>query len=100
MICAGCEGGERDGMWSLRPLCFTGDDNVKHMWEQVKRVKVSSREVCTSVRVGGKNPNSMWWNDKIKAAVRRKENAEKGVLAASNEEIKERCMEVYREEKG
>ena len=25
-----------------------------------------------SVRVGGKNPKSVWWNDDIKAAVRRK----------------------------
>ena len=46
-----------------------------------------------SVKVGRKNPKSLWWNDKVKAAVRRKE-----VLAASNEEAKERCMEVYREE--
>ena len=36
----------------------------------------------------------MWWNNKIKAAVRRK-----GFLAASDEETEERCMEVYREEK-
>ena len=41
----------------------------------------------------------MWWGDEIKAAVRRKEAAWKGVLAASNEETKERCMEAYREEK-
>ena len=35
-------------------------DNVKHMWEQVKRVMVeSAREVCDSMRVGGKNPKSM-----------------------------------------
>ena len=48
----------------------------------------SPREVCGSVRVGGKNPKSLWWNDEIKAAVRRKEAAWKEVLAASNEEIK------------
>ena len=36
----------------------------------------------------------MWWNDEIIAVVRRKE-----VLAASDEEAKERCMEMYREEK-
>ena len=41
----------------------------------------------------------MWWNDEIKAAVRRKEAAWKEVLAASDEEAKERCMEAYREEK-
>ena len=52
------------------------------------------REVCGSVRVGGKNPKSVWWNDEIKAVVRRK------VLAASDVEAKERNKEVYREEKG
>ena len=32
------------------------DNNVEHMWEQVKRAIVeSAREVCGSVRVGGKN---------------------------------------------
>ena len=41
----------------------------------------------------------MWWNDEISAAVRRKKAAWKGVLAASDEETKERCMEAYREEK-
>ena len=40
------------------------------MWEQVKWAMVeSAREVCGSVRVGGKNPNSMWWNEEVKAAV-------------------------------
>ena len=34
-----------------------GDDNVKHMWEQVKRTMVeNAREVCGSVRLGGKEP--------------------------------------------
>ena len=59
----------------------------------------SAKEVCSSVRVGGKNPKGVLWNDEIKAAVRRKEDAWKGVLAASDEETKERCMEAYREEK-
>ena len=59
----------------------------------------SAREVCGSVRVGKKNPKSMWWNDEIKAAVKRKEAAWKEVLAANNEDAKERCMEVYREKK-
>ena len=35
----------------------------------------------------------MWWNNEVKAAVRRKE-----VLAASDEEAKEKCMEAYRQE--
>ena len=41
----------------------------------------------------------MWWKDKVKVAVKRKEAAWKEVLAASDEEVKERCMEAYREEK-
>ena len=67
------------------------------MWEQVKReMAESAREVCVSVRVGGggKNPKSVRGSDEVKAAVRRKE-----VLAASDGEAEERCMEVYREEK-
>ena len=47
----------------------------------------------------GENPKSVWWIDEMKAAVRRKEAAWKGVLAASDEETKERSMEAYREEK-
>ena len=32
---------------------WNGDDNVQHMWEQVKRAMVeSAREVCSSMRVG------------------------------------------------
>ena len=50
------------------------------MWKQLKWAIVgSAREVCNSVRVRGKNPKSVWWNDEIKAAVRRKEAAWKGV---------------------
>ena len=61
------------------------------MWEQVKWAMVeSAREVCGSVRVGGKNPKSVWWSDEIKAVVTRKEEAWKRVLAASDEETKER----------
>ena len=50
--------------------------------------------MCGSIRVRRKNPKSVWWNDEIKAAVRRKESAWKDVLAASDEEAKERCIEV------
>ena len=63
------------------------------------KIVKSTREVCNSVSVRGKNPKSVWWNDKIKAAVRRKDAAWKGVLAASDEETRERCMETYREKK-
>ena len=73
---------------------WDGDNNV-HMWEQLKwPIVETAREVCGSMRVGRKNPKSVWWNDKIKTAVRRKV-----VLAANDEEAKERCMETYREEK-
>ena len=41
----------------------------------------------------------MWWIDEVIAAVMRKESAWKEVLAASDEEAKERCMEAYRKEK-
>ena len=79
---------------------WDGYDNVEHMWEQVKRAMVErAREVYSSVRVGGINPKSVWWDDEIKAAVRRKEAAWKVFLAASDEETKERCMDAYKEEK-
>ena len=40
---------------------WDGDNNVEHMWELVKRAMVeSTREICGSVRVGGKNPKSVW----------------------------------------
>ena len=65
------------------------------MWEQLKRAMVkSTREVCSSVRVEGKNKKNVRWNDEVKAAVRRKE-----VLAGSDEEAKERSIDEYREEK-
>ena len=41
----------------------------------------------------------MWWNNEVQATFKRKEAAWKEVLAASNEEAKERCMEACREEK-
>ena len=58
-----------------------------------------AREVCGSVRVEEKNSKSVWWIDDIKAEVRRKEAALKDVLASSDEEAEERCMEEYKEEK-
>ena len=40
---------------------WDGDDNVERMWEQVKQAMVeSAREVCSSVKVGGENPKSVW----------------------------------------
>ena len=60
----------------------------------------SAREVCGSVRVEEKNQKSLWWNNGIQTAVRRKEAAWKEVLPARDEEAKGRCMKVYKEEKG
>ena len=39
---------------------WDGDNSVEHMWEQVKWAMVeSAREVCGSVRMGGKNPKNV-----------------------------------------
>ena len=49
-----------------------GENNVKHIWEQVKLVMVeSTRKVCGSVRVGGGDLKSVWWNYQVKAQVKR-----------------------------
>ena len=40
------------------------------------------------VGVGGRNPNSVWWNDEVNAAVKRKEAAWKEVLGARDEDEK------------
>ena len=50
--------------------------------------------MCGSVRVGGRNLKSVWWNDRVKAAVKRNE-----VLGARDEDARERCLEFYKEEK-
>ena len=42
---------------------------------------------------GGGNPKNIWWNNEVKAAVKRKEPAWK-VLEAKDEDAKERCMEA------
>ena len=49
--------------------------------------------------MGGVNPKNVWWNDGVKAAVKRKETDLKEVLGARDEDVKERCMEAYKEEK-
>ena len=59
----------------------------------------SAREVCGSVRLGGENTKIVWWNDQIKAAVKRKEAARKEMLGARDGDAKERRLEVYKEEK-
>ena len=50
------------------------------------------------MRVGGKNPKSVWWNNKEKAAVRKKEAAWKEALATSDERVKETYIETYKAE--
>ena len=47
------------------------------------------------MRVGSGNPRSEWWNDQVKAAVKRKEDAWK-VLGARDEDSRERCLESYK----
>ena len=59
----------------------------------------SAREMCGSVRVGGRNPKNMWYNDEVKAAVKRNEATWKEVLGSRDKDAKERCLEVYKEEK-
>ena len=61
----------------------------------MKRAMVeSAREVWGSVRVGRGNPKRVWWNDKVKGTVRRKEAAWKKVLGARDGEAKENCKEA------
>ena len=49
------------------------ESNVEHMWEQKKWAMVeSTREVCESVSVGGKDQKSVWWNDVVKTSVERR----------------------------
>ena len=72
-------------------------NNVENIWDLLKRAMVeSAREVCGSVRTREKNPKIVWWNDEVKAAVRRREAAWKEMLPVSDEEATERCMKAYR----
>ena len=43
------------------------------------------------MREEGKNPRSIWWQDEVKVAVRRKEAAWKEMSAANDEKGKEKC---------
>ena len=49
-----------------------------------------------SVRAEGGNPKSVWWNDQVKAAVKRKWDAWKEVLGAREEDARRKCLEVYK----
>ena len=75
---------------------YNGENNVEHIWEQVKlAMVVSAREVCESVQVRCGNPKSVWCNDQVKDALKRKEVAWKGVLGARDENERERCLKAY-----
>ena len=50
------------------------------------------------MRVRGGNPRSVWWKDRVKAAFERKEDAWKETLGPRDEDAKERCLKVYKEE--
>ena len=43
------------------------------------------------MREEGKNTRSIWWQDEVKVAVRRKEAARKEMSAANDEKGKEKC---------
>ena len=58
----------------------------------------SAKEVCGSMIIGGRNPKSVWWNDQVNVAAKRKEEAWKQVLGDRDENARERCLEVYKEE--
>ena len=59
----------------------------------------SAREVCGSMRVGEMSLRNVWWNDVARATFESKKAVWKEVLGAGDEDAKERCMEVYKEEK-
>ena len=66
---------------------WDGENIVYHMWEQVKpEMLESARKVCGSVRVGGGNPKSVWWNVQVKREVKRKKASRKQVLGARDED--------------
>ena len=66
----------------------------------MKRAMVkSAREMRSLVRVGGLNPKSVWWDDQVKVAIKRKEGAWKEVLGAREKDARERRLEAFKEEK-
>ena len=73
--------------------------NVEQMWEQMKRtMSDNAREVCSSVRVGEKNSKNVYSNNVVKVAPERMEATRREVLRARDEDAKDRCMEVFKEE--
>src|SRR5678815_1288391 len=74
--------------------------DTEQIWGQMKEAIVSSaKEVCECTKVGSKNVNSEWWNEEVMKAVKGKKEAWLNVLKANDEVSKERCLELYKEEK-
>src|SRR5678815_5295144 len=74
--------------------------DTEQIWGQMKEAIVSSaREVSGCAKVGSKNVNSEWWNEEVRQAVKGKKEAWLNVLKANDEVSKERCLELYKEEK-
>ena len=79
---------------------WDGENNVKYMWLQVKRAMVeSARGVWGSVRVGGKNPKSVLEQRGKSCSYEKVGFLDGSVGVARDEDPKERCLEVYKEEK-
>ena len=57
----------------------------------------SVREMCGSVT--GRKPKSVWWNDEVKAEVKRKEDACKEVLKLGMKMQKKDVCKVTKEER-
>ena len=86
------------GILRTKVVELNEDRNDEQMWEQVKWALIDrAREMYGSVRVEGKSPKNVRWNN-VKVAIERKEDAWKKVLRARDEVAKESCMEAYKEE--
>ena len=83
---------------SREVVCGEGD--FERVWKQVKEAVVgSAKEVCGCVKIGNMNVKSELWSEEVKQAVERKKVAFLNVLKANDVISKERCMDVYREER-
>ena len=56
--------------------------------ENTRSMTEIARELCGSERVGGRDQKRVWWNNQVKAVVKRKE-----VLGAIDEDARERRLE-------
>ena len=67
-----CEAGRKSVLERERRKRIELDAIVNVLLAELEREK-NDREVCASVKVGGKTPKNVWWSDEIKAAVKRRE---------------------------